>query len=189
MKVSKEQAAEHHRAIIEAAATLFREEGFDGVNVSDIMKAAGLTHGAFYGHFSSKSALGAAACKYAFDEVLERWTDDISLSKYLDKYLSTLHRDSHGRGCPMAAFASEIDRQDSDVQEAYQAGVARYLKRIAACISDSGAKAGTRNADASAILAAMVGSIVLARSTVTNRAFSARVLADARSALTARFGV
>ena len=189
MKVSKEQAAEHHRSIIEAAATLFREEGFDGVNVSDIMKTARLTHGAFYGHFSSKSALAAAACKYAFDERLEGWTEDISLTDYLDMYLSTLHRDRRGRGCPMAAFASEIDRQDPDVQQAYQAGVARYLKRIASSLPDSGAKAGARNADASAILAAMVGSIVLARSSLANRAFSARVLADARSALTSRFRV
>src|ERR1700754_3927194 len=155
MKVSKEQAAEHHRAIIEAAATLFREEGFDGVNVSDIMKAAGLTHGAFYGHFSSKAALAAAACAYAFDDRLEDWAEDVSLSEYLDRYLSTYHRDRQGGGCPMAAFASEINRQDADVQHVYQAGVSRYLKRIAAWLPDS----GTRAADASAILAATIGGI------------------------------
>jgi TetR/AcrR family transcriptional repressor of nem operon len=140
MRVSKEQAAEHHRAIIEAAAIFFREEGFDGVNVSDIMKKAGLTHGAFYGHFSSKAALAVAACRYAFDERLAGWTDDVSLTDYLDRYVSTLHRDRRGRGCPMAAFASDIDRQHEAVQKEYETGVSRYRERIASWLPTSGHK-------------------------------------------------
>ena len=62
MKVSREQVAEHHRRIVGAAGKLFRENGFDGVGVADIMKSAGLTHGGFYGHFASKEDLVAQAC-------------------------------------------------------------------------------------------------------------------------------
>ena len=54
MKVSREQVAEHRRRIVGAAGKLFREKGFDGVGVADIMKSAGLTHGGFYGHFASR---------------------------------------------------------------------------------------------------------------------------------------
>ena len=57
MKVSREQAAENRERIIKAAAQLFRERGFEGIGVADLMKEAGLTHGGFYGHFSSKDDL------------------------------------------------------------------------------------------------------------------------------------
>jgi TetR/AcrR family transcriptional repressor of nem operon len=57
MKVSREQVQQNRERILEAAARLFRERGFDGVSVAEVMKAAGLTHGGFYGHFESKDAL------------------------------------------------------------------------------------------------------------------------------------
>jgi TetR/AcrR family transcriptional repressor of nem operon len=189
MKVSKEKAAEHHQAVIEAAATSFRESGFGGVNVADIMRKAGLTHGAFYGHFSSKSDLAAAACRYAFDDRLNGWADDISLTDYLDRYLSTLHRDRPGRGCPMAAFASDISRQPKAVQKEFEVGVARYRERIASRLAKSGARKVNRDSEATALLAAMVGSIVLARSTRSDRTLSARILTESRSVIALRFGV
>src|SRR5690349_2976768 len=62
MRLSKEQAADNRRRILEAAARLFREQGFAAVAVADLMKAAGFTHGGFYNHFRSKEALAAEAC-------------------------------------------------------------------------------------------------------------------------------
>src|SRR5258708_21761218 len=57
--VSKEQVVENRRAIVAAAAKLFRERGVDGVGVTELMKAAGFTQGGFYNHFKSKEALVA----------------------------------------------------------------------------------------------------------------------------------
>ncbi len=54
MRVSKDQAAENRARIIEVASQQFRQKGFDGIGVADLMKSAGLTHGGFYGHFASK---------------------------------------------------------------------------------------------------------------------------------------
>ena len=62
MKVSREQAAQNLERILHTAAQLFRERGFEGIGVADLMKEAGLTHGGFYGHFSSKDDLIAQAC-------------------------------------------------------------------------------------------------------------------------------
>ena len=59
MRVSRQKAAENRERIIDAAGVLFREKGFDGIGVADIMKAAQLTHGGFYGHFASKDDLVA----------------------------------------------------------------------------------------------------------------------------------
>ncbi|MGO7465227.1 TetR/AcrR family transcriptional regulator, partial [Rhizobium ruizarguesonis] len=57
MRVSREKFAENREKILSVAGVLFRENGFDGVGVADIMKAEGLTHGGFYGHFDSKDDL------------------------------------------------------------------------------------------------------------------------------------
>src|SRR5712671_3353842 len=73
MKVSREQAAANLERIVEVAGKLFRERGFDGIGVADLMKAAGLTHGGFYGHFKSKDDLAAEACSRAMARASERW--------------------------------------------------------------------------------------------------------------------
>jgi TetR/AcrR family transcriptional repressor of nem operon len=65
MRVTREQAAENRERIVQVAAKLFRERGFDGIGVADLMKSAGLTHGGFYGHFRSKDDLAAEACARA----------------------------------------------------------------------------------------------------------------------------
>src|SRR5258706_15635283 len=65
MRVTREQAVRTRERILDAAAKLFRERGFGGIGVADLMKAAGLTHGGFYGHFESKEDLMAQACEHA----------------------------------------------------------------------------------------------------------------------------
>ena len=77
MKVSREQAAQNRERIVEAAARLFRERGFEGIGVADLMKEAGLTHGGFYGHFSSKDDLIAEASEHALAESLAVWSEAV----------------------------------------------------------------------------------------------------------------
>jgi TetR/AcrR family transcriptional repressor of nem operon len=188
MKVSKEQAAEHHRAILHAAATLFRARGFDGTKVTDIMAEAKLTHGAFYGHFRSKSELAASACQQAFEDRLDAWGPDISLPEYLDRYITPFHRDRPGQGCPIAAFATDIARQEKPVQMQFQIGVSLFRKRISMELAAAGKHSTESNAKASTILSTMVGAIVLARSTI-DRSLSARLLKETRSTITKQFAI
>ena len=54
MRVSREQASQNRERVLDVAARLFREKGFDGIGVADLMKTAGLTHGGFYGQFASR---------------------------------------------------------------------------------------------------------------------------------------
>src|SRR5262249_49350385 len=109
-RVSKKQAEENHREVIAAAARLFRERGINGVSVPALMAAAGLTHGAFYGHFASKDDLAAAACTYAMEQVgatygglLERHGGDrrAAFGEFVKRYTSKIHRDNPGAGCPI----------------------------------------------------------------------------------------
>jgi len=187
LKVTKEKSEEHYRAILESASRHFRERGFDAPSVSEIMIDAGLTHGAFYGHFRSKADLAASACRIAFEDRLSAWTSDISLSSYLDRYISAAHRDNRGKGCPMPAFASGIDNQDKALQREYARGVADYIERIAGRLVDDGVSRLQAKKHAIGIVAAMVGGIVMARATVSNHQLSADVIASARSSIAARF--
>src|ERR1700681_3074725 len=104
MKVTREQVAANRERIVEAAGTLFRKHGIDGVGVADIMKSAGLTHGGFYGHFASKDELAAQACEGAVAETVDTWTaaadqSPDQLGAFITSYLSARHRDDLGGGC------------------------------------------------------------------------------------------
>ena len=73
MRVSREQAAANRERIIDAAGALFRAKGFGGIGVADIMKAADLTHGGFYGHFASKDDLVAQASRRTMARAAANW--------------------------------------------------------------------------------------------------------------------
>jgi hypothetical protein len=49
VRVTRKEATANREKVLDVAGTLFRERGFDGIGVADIMKRAGLTHGGFYG--------------------------------------------------------------------------------------------------------------------------------------------
>src|SRR5437762_113349 len=124
MRVSREQAAQSRERIVETAAQLFRERGFEGIGVADLMKEAGLTHGGFYGHFSSKEDLVAEASARAlmrslalFSTVAEQGGAD-PLSAIATAYLTSRHRDNPGEGCLLAALGSDVSRQGRTVRRA-----------------------------------------------------------------------
>src|ERR1700730_6289104 len=109
--VSKEQATENRRAIVAAAAKLFRERGVDGVGVAELMKAAGFTQGGFYNHFKSKEALVAEGIATEMSNgtaelvrTLQRPAPkaEARLKQRINYYLSLEHRSDIEGGCPVA---------------------------------------------------------------------------------------
>jgi TetR/AcrR family transcriptional regulator, transcriptional repressor for nem operon len=175
VKVTKEQAAANRAALVRAADRLFRERGIDGVGVAEICKRAGLTHGALYAQFPSKEALAAEALAYGLDcnlahlmAAAEDGHDDHqpALAAYLDAYLTPQHRDDLADGCPMAASASEIARQDAAISAQFSDGFERMVEAIQAMLGPT-ATTTPPTADARqralAIAAAMIGGIAVAR--------------------------
>jgi TetR/AcrR family transcriptional repressor of nem operon len=174
MRVSNEQAAENRRKILEAATQLFRERGFDGVGVADLMSAAGFTHGGFYNHFESKAVLEAEAAaqalatsRPALDEVLasakaREW------ETYARDYVSAAHRDHPETGCTLAALAADAGRQGKEVQAAF----AEHVEHIAAALAAHLARSSPSQ-DCPAALreralrtwSELVGALVLSRAT------------------------
>jgi TetR/AcrR family transcriptional repressor of nem operon len=189
VKVTKEQAAAHRAAIVEAAGRLFREHGFDGVGVAEITRAAGLTHGGFYGHFASKDALAAEACGRAFAEsqaVLQSRLDrpDGDLLRYIESYLSERHRDRRDGGCPMAAYGTEVPHQGEAVQARFADGVGRFVDAVAERLPVVGDDPGEHRGRAITLVAALVGGMALARATArSSPELSTEILAALRARL------
>src|SRR3954467_170975 len=127
MKVSREQAAENRESIIDSAARLFREHGFDGIGVADLMQNAGLTHGGFYGQFASKEDLAAQACERALEQSAARLDRVIAghpentLEAVAASYLSKRHRDNPGDGCAFVALGAEAPRHEAGVRKVFTA--------------------------------------------------------------------
>src|SRR5215813_12004871 len=102
MRYPVEESTAKHERIVKEASCLFRERGFEKVSVGEVMKAAGLTHGAFYAHFDSKEELQAAAVAYGQKVSLERvqrGKNKKAKGSYAERYLSAWHRDNPGDGC------------------------------------------------------------------------------------------
>src|SRR5215212_460788 len=177
MRVSREKAAENRQRIVEAAARLFRDDGFDGVGVDAIMKEAKLTHGGFYGHFASKDALMAEAMAHALDRSTA-WQERLdSLSGLVTGYLSDRHRVDRANGCAVAALGAEVARQSPALRRTVTAGVRQQIGRIVSLL-----KRGTpaaRRRRALATYAGMVGALTLARA-VDDPALAKEILLAAR---------
>src|SRR5438132_14147906 len=98
MRVSREKALENREQIIETAARLLREHGFDGIGVADIMKAAGLTHGGFYRNFASKDDLAVKASERAIADKTALLRDGLAqkpkdpLGALIEGYVAAAHR-------------------------------------------------------------------------------------------------
>jgi TetR/AcrR family transcriptional repressor of nem operon len=171
-RVSREQTDQNRLAIEDASARLFREQGLK-VSVADLMAAAGLTHGGFYGHFASKDALAAIACAKAFEQSAERWKKRVAgktdraaaMTALVEGYLSPQSRNALGSGCPTAALAGDVAREPADkpIHEAYLAGVKGQLATLLS-LQDSGDAEADRG-EAVAQLSMLVGALVLARAT------------------------
>jgi TetR/AcrR family transcriptional repressor of nem operon len=167
MKVTKEKAADNRAALVQAAGRLFRERGIDGVGVAEISKKAGLTHGALYAQFPSKEALAAEAFASGLEPGLEQMTADrdgspATLADFLDHYLSLEHRDNLATGCPMAASASEVARQDKVIGERFTEGFEQIIAVMERRLGASSVKAENRQR-ALAMMAAMIGGVAASR--------------------------
>lgn len=157
-RVSQEQARQNRQRVVEVAAALFRERGLHGVGVADIMAAAGLTHGGFYGQFANKDALAVEALDAALGEERREAGD-----AFIGNYLSLAHVHHPGKGCPLAALANDVAREPpgSAVRARFTKGV-EGLASLLAKVTPRLAKERRRQQSLAA-LSTLVGAVILAR--------------------------
>lgn len=157
-----------HERIVSVAARAIRRSGYDGTGVADIMKEAGLTHGAFYAHFSSREAMLAEAAARACAETAALTADVVAsvpagqaLASMLRAYLSPEHLKQVEVGCPLAALGSETARQTPEVRRV----ITRHIKEMIDLVARQSTDWGKPGAHERALVtvATMVGTLLLAR--------------------------
>ena len=167
MRVSRSQAAENRETVINVASRLFRDRGFDGIGLKDLMKGAGLTQGAFYKQFASKEDLAAQASRRAMESATHRWSDATAanpedpLGAVIGFYLSMGHRGEKMDGCPVVALGSDAARQGAEVKASFEAGIKEYLEMLGSWVGGADGDAG--GGKAMAILSTMVGAVLVSR--------------------------
>jgi TetR/AcrR family transcriptional repressor of nem operon len=179
VRVNRIQAEENRQAVIDAASRLFRERGFDGVGLAELMAAAGLTHGAFYKQFKSKDDLIAQACDRALETGIDGWrraaseAGESAYAALVRRYLTPGHRARVGAGCIIASLGPDASRHGPDLPRHFEAGVKTFVDILAGALRK--AKPDATPDDALAAFATMVGALVLAR-TVEDEAYARRIL-------------
>ncbi|MDD0971122.1 MULTISPECIES: TetR/AcrR family transcriptional regulator [Pseudomonas] len=185
MRVTKAQAEANRARIVETASTLFRERGYDGVGVVDLMAAAGFTHGGFYKHFRSKADLmdEAAACGLAQTMTKSRGLD---LTQFIKLYISREHRDQRGDGCTIAALCGDAARQSEDIKATFAGGMETML---AAILRNDNAVAeedrSEKRARAICLMASTIGAVMLSRACPDDSSLADEILTACRTELLA----
>jgi AcrR family transcriptional regulator len=157
-----------HERIVKAAARAIRRSGYDGTGVADIMKEAGLTHGAFYAHFESREAMLAEAADLAGAEsnavaagVIANVPPEQSLRALMAVYLSKAHLENIDTGCPISALGSEMPRQSPEVRHAATRRIKEMIDLVERQLPDS-VQASARER-ALLTVSTMIGTLILAR--------------------------
>ena len=176
MRVTREKAAENRARIVETAARLFREKGFDGVGLDAIMKEAGLTHGGFYGHFTSKEDLAAEAVAHALEQSAEVQRRYMNIADFVSDYLSESHFADRVNGCALAALGGDMARRCEGVRSGATSYLRSQLERLAGFFRGT---AAARRRRAITTLAGIVGALTLARA-VEDPVLSEEILSTAR---------
>lgn len=163
MKVTKAQAQENRARIVETASALFRERGYDGVGVAELMAAAGFTHGGFYKHFRSKADLMAEAAACGISQTATQ-TEGVDIPEFIKRYVSREHRDARSNGCTMAALCSDAARQPAAIKATFAAGIESVLAVLEREGVTLGAvDQGEARAKTIDMLAHLIGAVVLSR--------------------------
>lgn len=182
MKVTKAQAQANRAHVVETASRLFRERGYDGVGVADLMAAAGFTHGGFYKQFGSKTDLiaEATACGIEQTKALATAADP---AEFVSQYVSRAHRDQRGLGCTLAALGGDAARQPDSVRTRFVDGIEGLVADLCQHSSFSGADPAHVRARVLDMLTQAVGAIVLSRACPDDSPLADELLAVSRKAI------
>jgi TetR/AcrR family transcriptional repressor of nem operon len=178
MRYGKDHKQATRQRIVEAAGRRFKQDGIDGAGVAAVMSDAGLTNGAFYGHFSSKEDLVAnvlADQLRAQRQGLDAHASDrAGLEAFVRSYLSPEHRDQCADGCPSAALLDEIARRPAATRQVFSDELMAEIDDIASRLDPTDIDAA--QTDALTVFGLMIGTLQLARA-LTDRDLSDQLLA------------
>lgn len=165
MRITKAQAQANRAHVVETASRLFRERGYDGVGVADLMAAAGFTHGGFYKQFGSKTDLIAESAACGIGQTVALTGNGVEPAEFVRHYLSREHRDGRGTGCTMAALGGDAARQPDAVRTAFATGIESLVAALSRGDDAAADCADARQTRAQVLdmLSHLVGALVMSR--------------------------
>lgn len=179
MRVSEEYKHEARRKMVDAAGRGFRKNGYGGLGVDGLAKEAGVTSGAFYGHFKSKDE----AFKAAMIQGLVDYRDGVIaiqaekgsqwLKAFLDYYLGEKHCANIEGSCAVPSLSADVMRASVDTKSAYATLLDEIANAIAAGLPNKSRES------ALALMALLSGAVTMARS-AGNKKSSSAILKSAR---------
>lgn len=184
MKVSKAKSVENRELVLDTAAIMFRQLGFDGIGVADVMKKAGLTVGGFYNNFDSKEDLIAQSCDKVVGKTLKRWQEHIDnpeiddpLKRIGSSYLSAKNRDDLSKTCIYSTLAAEALRHEPIVQQVFSENLEATIRLLSSLVD--GETEVEKRTNAIALFTQWVGALMLSRASL-NSPLSDEILQVAR---------
>jgi TetR/AcrR family transcriptional repressor of nem operon len=185
MKITKTQSLANRAHIVETASELFRDRGYDGVGVAELMAAAGFTQGGFYKHFGSKADLMAEAAANSLSQSLSN-TGGLDVPEFINVYVSRDHRDGRGSGCTMAALCGDAARQSDELKATFASGIENTLAALEEKykVGDDAPQEGMR-AKMIDMLAHAIGAVMLSRACPDDSSLADEILDVCRAEIIA----
>ncbi len=122
MSVREEKKQRNKQAIVEAAISLFSEQGYENTSIEQIARAAGVGKGTVYSYFQTKKDLLKGFCEYELEkihlELVKRSNQDASiLEQMLTIYMTEFHHVTQNREFGRLYMRESIFPKDADVQD------------------------------------------------------------------------
>ena len=155
-----------------AAARLFRQQGYHGTALHDILVAGGSPRGSLYFHFpKGKEEIGAAALTLAGDAVRQAIAKAAEASDNAESFLTRmvrgmaadLERSDYRDGCPIATTALETAAQSEVLGAATRNAFKKWELEIKRGLFRFGMAAGDADIVATMVLSQLEGALLLAR--------------------------
>ena len=132
-------------AILDAAAGLATVEGIEGLSISRLADAVGMSKSGLYAHFGSKEELQLATIEtadslFAAQVVEPASTADSGIERLrllVDSYLRYVEVETFPGGCFFASVLAEVGMQPGPVRDRLVAFLGDWLGRLEAAVGDA----------------------------------------------------
>jgi TetR/AcrR family transcriptional regulator, lmrAB and yxaGH operons repressor len=155
-----------------AAAKLFRQQGYHGTALHDILAAAGSPRGSLYFHFpKGKEEIGEAALALAAEAVRQGIARAAEASDNAETFLvrivrgmaAELERSDYKEGCPVATTALETAAQSEVLGAATRDAFRKWELEIKRGLERFGMRTADADLVATLVLSQLEGALLLAR--------------------------
>jgi AcrR family transcriptional regulator len=166
------KAADSKGKTLAAAARLFRQQGYHGTALHDILAAGGSPRGSLYFHFpKGKEEIGSAALTLAGEAVRQAIAKAAETSENAEMFLGRvvrgmavdLEKSGYREGCPIATTALETAAQSEVLAAATRNAFQRWELEIKRGLFRFGIAAGDADLAATLVLSQLEGALLLAR--------------------------